>query len=139
MRYLFVFLALLMGLFVAVQYNDPDGPLWMLFYGIPAVAAATAAGWPRLLKLPMAQLLLAVATFAALGLTTALWPTATGWWRMSVWWEDEAAREGMGLMLASAVLISVLAASLTRRGRQRDTAAGHEESNLRTAPPAQRR
>lgn len=114
MRYLFAFLALLMGLFAAVQFNDPDGPLWMLLYGVPAAAAATAAARPRLLGAPAARLLLALLAAAAVTLTIALWPTAPGWWRVAVWWEDEPAREGMGLMLATAVLLAVLAASLAR-------------------------
>src|SRR5688500_4249540 len=49
MRYVFAGLALLMLLFVLVQYNDPDGPLWMVFYGVPAVFAGIAWMRPQLL------------------------------------------------------------------------------------------
>ena len=31
MRYVLGFVAALMLLFVLVQYNDPDGPLWMVY------------------------------------------------------------------------------------------------------------
>ena len=48
MRYVFSVLALLMLLAVAVQYNDPDGPLWMVYYGVPAVWCALAAFRPQL-------------------------------------------------------------------------------------------
>jgi hypothetical protein len=49
MKYLFAILALLMALFAAVQVNDPDGPLWMLLYGVPAIWAGIAWLRPRLL------------------------------------------------------------------------------------------
>jgi hypothetical protein len=41
-----------MLLFVAVQYNDPDGPLWMVIYGVPAIWAGLAWMRPQLLLRP---------------------------------------------------------------------------------------
>ena len=43
MRYVFGVVALTMLLFTVVQYNDPDGPLWMVYYGVPAVWAGITA------------------------------------------------------------------------------------------------
>jgi hypothetical protein len=114
MRYLYAFLSLVMILFAVVQYNDPDGPIWALIYGIPAAWAGVAAFRPDLLAGPRSRALLALSAVAAIGLTIWLWPTAPGWWRQEVWWDSEASREGMGLMIATAVVLAVLLASLFR-------------------------
>jgi hypothetical protein len=118
MRYVFAALALVMLLFAAVQFNDPDGPLWMLFYGVPAVWAGLAAFRPDLLAGRAARPLLVLSVIAAILLTIAFWPPADEWWLKSVWWESEEAREGMGLMIASMVLLAVLTASVSGRSRQ---------------------
>jgi hypothetical protein len=122
MRYVFAALALLMGLFVLVQYNDPDGPLWMVFYGVPAVFAGIAWRRPQLLAGTAALALLAAAAVAGLVLVVVLWPPAEQWWHSKVWWNSEASREGMGLMIAAGVLLAVLSTSLRLRSR---AAAGH--------------
>jgi hypothetical protein len=118
MRYVFAALALFMLLFVAVQYNDPDGPLWMVFYGVPAVWAGLAAFRPRLLAGRAGRPLLVLSLVVAIALTLAYWPPVDQWWLKSVWWESEEAREGMGLMLVSTILLAVLAASFSARSRQ---------------------
>ena len=117
MKYVFALLALLMGLFAAVQYNDPDGPLWMLFYGVPAIWAGIACLRPRQLTGTVALVLLAACVLAGLVLVVVLWPPAEEWWRTEVWWESEASREGMGLMLAAGVLLAVLWRSLSLRAK----------------------
>jgi hypothetical protein len=118
MRYVFAALALFMLLFVAVQYNDPDGPLWMLFYAVPALWAGVAAFRPHLLAVPAARPLLLLSVAAAIALTIVYWPPVDQWWLKSVWWESEEAREGMGLMITSIVLLAVLAASFSARSKQ---------------------
>ena len=45
----FLAMALLLSLFSAAQYNDPDGPLWTLVYGLPAAASALLALRGRLI------------------------------------------------------------------------------------------
>src|SRR5690606_6185866 len=50
MRYLNIVLGILMLAFVAVQYNDPDGPIWMAIYAVPAIWAFLAA-----FRLPVLQ------------------------------------------------------------------------------------
>ena len=115
MKYLFALLALLMGLFVAVQVNDPDGPLWMVFYGVPAIWAGIAWLRPRLLAGTGSLVLLSACLTAGLVLVVVLWPPAEEWWRTDVWWESEASREGMGLMLAAAVLVAVFSWSVSLR------------------------
>ena len=47
MRYLNGFFCVIMILFVAVQYNDPDYAIWMVIYGISAICAGVAALRPR--------------------------------------------------------------------------------------------
>src|SRR5688572_18403031 len=81
MRYVFAVLALLMGLFVLVQYNDPDGPLWMVFYGVPAVFAGIAWWRPQLLAGTAPLVLLAGTVVAGLALVVVLWPPAEQWWQ----------------------------------------------------------
>ena len=115
MKYLFAVLAVLMGLFAAVQYNDPDGALWAVLYGVPAIWAGLAWLRPHLLAGPLARGLLGACVLAGLVLVVVLWPPAEEWWRTDVWWESEASREGMGLMLAAGVLLSVLARTLAIR------------------------
>lgn len=117
MRYVFAVLALLMGLFVAVQYNDPDGPMWMVLYGVPAVWAGVAAARPRLIARPVALALLGACILVGLVLVVVLWPPAEQWWLTEVWWESEASREGMGLMIAAGVLLAVLWRSLATRAK----------------------
>ena len=46
MRHLNAFLCVLLTLFTIVQYNDPDAPLWILIYGLPAIWAGLAAYRP---------------------------------------------------------------------------------------------
>ena len=117
MRYVFAGLALIMLLFVLVQYNDPDGPLWMLFYGVPAVFAGIAWFRPHLLAGTTPLMLLSGTVLVGLVLVVVLWPPAEEWWRSDVWWESEASREGMGLMIAAAVLVAVLSRSLLLRSK----------------------
>ena len=121
MRWVFGLLAALMALAAAVQYNDPDGLLWMLYYGVPGLWAGIAAARPGMLARPTSRVLLLVSVAAALVLTVLYWPPVSGWWRQDVWsmgMSDpnaaataEQAREGMGIMIATAVLLAVLAAS----------------------------
>jgi hypothetical protein len=123
MKYLFAVLALLMVLFALVQVNDPDGPLWMLLYGVPAVWAGLAWMRPNVLFRPAPLLLLGASLAAGLVLVVVLWPPAEEWWLTSVWWESEASREGMGLMLAAGVLLAVFSWSLSKRANS--AASGH--------------
>ena len=128
MRYLFYVLAVLMFLAAAVQYNDPDGPLWMVYYGVPMIWCALAAVRPALFENSAVRGLLAVSVVAAIALTIGYWPTAAGFWHEQVWrmgmTEPEAARiaeesrEGMGMMIATAVLLVVAIWSLLRRPQQ---------------------
>lgn len=125
MRLLNIVLCLLMVVFIAVQYNDPDGTMWMVIYAIPAVWAAIAAfrrGW---LRHRLAHALLLFCIFAAVAGMIYFWPTTPGWWRQEVWWEVETAREGMGLMIVSIVLF------VAWLGRVRKTEDGRQMTDER--------
>ncbi len=108
MRYVNGVLCAIMILFMIVQYNDPDYPIWVVIYGIPAIWAGVAAFRPAALlrRLPTAGLVLCTG-MAFVG-TAYMWPTTPGWWRQDVWWNNELAREGMGLMAVTFVLLVVL-------------------------------
>ena len=117
MRLVFGFLAAVMVSFAAMQYNDPDGLLWALYYAVPAAWAGIAAFRPRVLGEPLGKAALGLSLVAGVALTLWYWPAAAGFWHEEVWRMGkpdpteaaiaEAAREGMGLMIATAVLFAV--------------------------------
>ena len=117
MRFVLGIVALLMLLFVVVQYNDPDGPLWMVYYGVPAIWAGLAAFRPQIFAGQPARALLIASLIAAAGLTIFYWPPADHWWDIDVWWESEESREGMGMMIVTAALAITAAAVFSGRGR----------------------
>lgn len=115
MRYVHIVLGLLMVAFAAVQYNDPDAPLWIVIYLIPAAWAFAAAFRPARVQSRAAERWLWATVAAGVGATVYYWPTVPGFWHRDVWWVEETAREGMGMMVALAVVLVVLAATLLRK------------------------
>lgn len=108
MKYVNTIFCALLLLFIGVQYNDPDGPLWMLIYAIPALWTAIAVFNPLLLYRITARVLLALCLLAMVAGVFYYWPTVPHWWRKDIWWVEETAREGMGVMIALAALLVVL-------------------------------
>ena len=103
MRYLNGFLCVLLTLFTIVQYNDPDAPLWILIYGLPAIWAGLAAYRPDVFA--HNEWLLGVLGLNLLGIGAGavyLWPT-----EISTWWEKEEVREGLGLIITTLSLLAV--------------------------------
>jgi len=117
MRIAYGILSILMLLFMAVQYNDPDGLLWMAIYAIPALWCGIAALWRQCFERSIVRLALWCSlAFSAAGVVY-FWPLVPGFWRQSVWYDVESAREGMGMMIVLAVLVFVLRAATTERGK----------------------
>lgn len=112
MRYLNVLMGILMLAFVAVQYNDPDGPLWMAIYSIPMIWAFLAAFRLPLLRTPLGSRLLQLSVLAGVAAVAYYWPQMPGFWHKEVWWNEETAREGMGVMLLLIVLLVAWISSL---------------------------
>jgi len=110
MRLLRLVLALLMILFAAVQFNDPDGPKWMIIYGVPALLALLCCFRPQTYHSPVLRGLLLLSLLAAVGGMIYYWPKSEEWWTQEIWWEVETAREGMGLMITVVVLALIYAA-----------------------------
>lgn len=108
LRVISLLLCLLMLLFIAVQYNDPDGLMWMAIYLVPTAWALIAASNPGLLSQGILRVLLLLTIVASLALTYYYWPKTSGWWTQEVWWEVETAREGMGMMIVTVVLVFAL-------------------------------
>jgi hypothetical protein len=54
---------------------------------------------------------------AGVGAMVFYWPTVPGFWHKDVWWVEETAREGMGVMIGVAVLVVVLATAMARSRR----------------------
>lgn len=92
---------------MGVQYNDPDGPLWMAIYSVPAIWAAIALFRQPWLGNKLVHFALLFCLFVAVVGVIYFWPTSAGWWRQDVWWEVETAREGMGMMIVVIVLLTV--------------------------------
>ena len=118
MRYVSIVLGAFMVLFAAVQYNDPDPHVWVPVYLVPGAWAFAAAFRLRWFSALPVQALLAASLAAYAALTIYYWPQTPEFWRKDVWWQDEEAREGMGMMIALAVLLFVSAAALTARSRR---------------------
>lgn len=119
MRYVNGFLCLVMLLFAAVQYNDPDFYLWVPIYLVPAAWAGVAAWRPALLRRRRALAGLAVCLAAALVGAIVAWPAEPGWWQQDVWWDKELVREGMGVMIVTAVLCFAALGGWLARRRER--------------------
>ena len=118
MRYANIVLGLLMLAFAAVQYNDPDPHVWVPIYGIAGAWAFAGGFFPRKTASGAAIALLGLCVLAYAGLVVYYWPQAPGFWRKDVWWNDEEAREGMGAMIALAVLLVAAASALRARTRR---------------------
>jgi hypothetical protein len=105
MRYLNILLFLMMLPFLYVQFNDPDGPMWILIYAVPTVWSGLAAF--RLNNVLSSDYIasLSISVAIILVLTGYYWPTTPNFWQEDVWWVTETAREGLGMMIASFVLL----------------------------------
>jgi hypothetical protein len=100
-----VFLIVMLG-FAAVQYNDPDGPLWMLLYATAAVWCAIALWRPGTLRGTPALLALAALSIAVYVLGF-LWEIRTFnpdfLTRSMMSGGVETTREAFGLLIAALV------------------------------------
>jgi Transmembrane family 220, helix len=123
MRYINGFFCVLLVLFTSVQYNDPDAPMWIALYGVPALWAGLAAARPE--RLARSQGLLAAfgATLVVVaGFMVYWWPrpqSVASWWQSEVVHggmgtlvsmtaqDNELVREGLGLMIATVALLLV--------------------------------
>jgi len=117
LRLICLLLCLLMVLFIVVQYNDPDGLMWMAIYLVPTAWALIAAANPGLLGAGLLRILLLLTILASIALTYYYWPKSAGWWKQEVWWEVETAREGMGMMIVTGVLLVALFAGVRQSRR----------------------
>ena len=115
MRYVNMLLGLLMVAFAAVQYNDPDALLWIVIYLVPAAWAFGAAFRLAQVRSQAGERLLWASLVIGAGTTVFYWPAMPDFWRKEVWWVEETAREGMGVMIALAVLLVALATALLRK------------------------
>ena len=107
MKAIYIVLLLLMLLFISVQFNDPDGLSWMAIYAVPAIWTAIAAFRRSVLGNKFAHWCLLTCIFLSVAGMIYYWPKSEGWWRQEVWWEVETAREGMGMMIITLVLLVV--------------------------------
>ncbi len=110
-------LCVMLALFAIAQYNDPDGMLWFLVYGIPAVWAGIAAFRPDVLaQNRLLQGALGVCLAVAVLGSIYMWPS-----EISTWWDNEEVREGLGLIIVTVALL-VVAYGVWRARRTRSPA-----------------
>ena len=81
MRYLNILLGLAMFGFAAVQYNDPDVLLWIVYYAVPAAWAFLAAFRLDLVRSKPGMLGLWASIVIGLGVVVYYWPAMPGFWR----------------------------------------------------------
>ena len=105
----------ILSLFAVAQYNDPDFVFWGAVYGIGALWTGFAALSPSTLHWSGARVMLGLCLAAALWGVFRFWPTTEQWWMQDVWWETETAREGMGMMIVLAAMLSAGVVALRRR------------------------
>lgn len=113
MRILCAIAAVILGLFVLVQFNDPDPLVWATIYAVAAFWAGVAAIRPDLIARPGWRAVFLVSLAAAVAGLAWYWPRTPQWWAVDTWWENEESREGMGMMIVLAAML--LAAGALRR------------------------
>lgn len=104
-------LGLLMVAFAAVQMNDPDSLIWLVYYLIGAAWAFIAAFKSQWIRSPLGKTLLWLCVLAALGGVIYYFPQMDRFWERDVWWNEETAREGMGVMILLVVMAFALISS----------------------------
>lgn len=106
-RILMAVLSVCLLLFAVAQYNDPDPQIWGVMYGVGAVWTGLAAFAPRLINGRAVTFLLLLSLILAISGVLYFWPSRPNWWLQDVWWQDEEAREGMGMMILAACIALV--------------------------------
>ena len=110
----FVLCLLMLGLAVA-QYGKPQWWLWVGYFLVPAFWAFIAGFRHRAFRAVrwLGWLWGCIALWGVL--VWRHWPQASGFWRQAVWQHDAAARAGLSLMLALAVLLVALFTAYRKR------------------------
>ena len=108
MRALLGLLLVLMIVFGSVQYNDPDGLMWMAIYAVPALWCALGLLGPHLFNYKAVRGLFWASVLMSVVGVVYFWPLTPQFWTKDVWYNVETAREGMGLMIVFVVLMVVL-------------------------------
>ena len=119
MRILSGIVGLLLILFMVVQWNDPDGPIWMVIYGIGAIWCLIACLRPWRFSEGQVATLFGLCFLASIAGMIYFWPEVSNWWDIDVWWPEitgETSREGMGMMV---LVVALAIAGLTMRGARR--------------------
>lgn len=109
MRILNAILGVLLILFVVVQWNDPDGPVWMAIYGLGALWCLLAAFRPQVFHNAAVAGGFGLSFAAAIVGMIYFWPDVSNWWDIDVWWPEltgETSREGMGMMVLVLCLLA---------------------------------
>jgi hypothetical protein len=96
-----------MIMFGAVQYNDPDGLLWMGIYAVPAIWCGMGLFWLNAFRYKTVIALYWISVLMSAVGGVYFWPITPQFWTTEVWYNGETAREDMGLMIVFFVLLVV--------------------------------
>ncbi len=115
-----IILGLTMLGFAAVQYNDPDMPQWVLLYAIPALwMVAVTFRLQSIVRSKDLKALLGASVVFYIVAVVFHWPKMPNFWLKEVWIVEETAREGMGLMIALAVMLVAVLNTQLRSAERR--------------------
>jgi hypothetical protein len=131
-------LCALMLLFMGVQYNDPDGLMWIAIYAVPALWCAVSVWKPMAFRQRAVYWSLLASIAASLAGVIYFWPLTPRFWVKEVWYEVETAREGMGLMIVAMILGLVWWLAFRQRADLSATAAARVSDELPNGPEEHR-
>ena len=120
MRILHGLLLLTMLLFTLLQLNDPDGLLWTAIYTIPTLTMLVAVLRPQWFRTTAGRFVRWVSVGSMAAAVAYFLPKTSGFWSSDVWWETEAVREGMGVIIAFLVAASAFLIRATIKASARD-------------------
>lgn len=98
---------IILGMFTIVQFNDADFYFWIPVYGVPAILAGTITMFPDSPRYWLMRTVLTLCSALSVAGTIVFWPQETSFWHKSVWWQSEAARESMGMMIVACILLVI--------------------------------
>ncbi len=95
-----------MLLFIALQYNDPDGLMWAVVYAVPALVMLRVILRPDCFSTRSGKALRWAAVALMLVGTILFLPKDLEFLQYEVWWDNEQMREALGVMVALLVTLS---------------------------------
>jgi hypothetical protein len=104
--------ALVFAVFAALQFNDPDAPVWIAFYSAAAIVCLLATVdrrlWPYALVVPVVGVVWGLSLLPTIMAQPVLWPAVFGPGGMAMAPGVEETREALGLLIAASWSLAVI-------------------------------